>query len=234
MQNMQLQNNITTIAFDADDTLWVNEPYFQEAEQQFTLLLGEYQTAEQLSKELYLTEVKNLPLYGFGIKGFILCMIETANRISHHQVSPLILAKIIDLGHDLLQRPVELLPGVLQTLEELHGKYNLILATKGDLLDQQRKIKNSSLGNYFHHIEIMSDKQKADYQDLLRRLSCKPEQFFMIGNSLKSDILPVLALDAHAGYIPYTVTWSHEQEEAPLHHEKLINLQTLPDLLHFL
>ncbi|WP_158962877.1 HAD family hydrolase [Myroides fluvii] len=231
---MQLQNKITTIAFDADDTLWVNEPYFQEAEQQFIYLLQEYQTAEQLSKALYHTEVKNLPLYGFGIKGFILCMIETAHQVSQHRVSSLILSKIIEMGHDLLQRPIELLPGVEQTLNALNGKYNLILATKGDLLDQKRKIKNSALGGYFHHIEIMSDKQTADYQILLHRLSCKPEQFFMVGNSMKSDILPVLDLDAHAAYVPYVVTWSHEQLEAPLHHDKLISLQTLPDLLQFL
>ncbi|EHQ41600.1 HAD family hydrolase [Myroides odoratus] len=231
---MRLQNKITTLAFDADDTLWVNEPYFQEAEQQFVHLLQDYQTAEQLSSELYQTEVKNLPLYGFGIKGFILCMIETAQRVSHHQVSPQIIANILDLGHALLQRPVELLAGVQQTLDALHGKYDLILATKGDLLDQQRKIKNSALGDYFHHIEIMSDKQTVDYEHLLRRLSCKPEQFFMVGNSMKSDILPVLALDAHAGYIPYSVTWSHEQHDTPLQHEKLITLQTLPDLLHYL
>ena len=231
---MRLQNKITTIAFDADDTLWVNEPYFQEAEQQFTKLLEEYQTAEQLTKELYHTEVKNLPLYGFGIKGFILCMIETAHRVSHHEVSPLIISKIIDLGHELIQRPIELLPGVEQTLQTLHGKYNLILATKGDLLDQQRKIKNSALGDYFHHIEIMSDKQTSDYQHLLHRLSCPPDHFFMVGNSMKSDILPVLDLESHAAYIPYTVTWSHEQQDAPIQSDKLITLQTLDELLLFL
>ncbi|MBB1140431.1 HAD family hydrolase [Myroides sp. WP-1] len=231
---MRLQNKITTIAFDADDTLWVNEPYFQEAEQQFVHFLQDYNTPTQLSKELYQTEMKNLPLYGFGIKGFVLCMIETAQRVSQHQVSPLIISKIIDLGQDLLQQPIELLEGVQQTLDALHGKYNLILATKGDLLDQQRKIKNSALGDYFNHIEIMSDKQTADYQRLLHRLACVPEQFFMVGNSMKSDILPVLDLEGHAAFIPYAVTWSHEQQEAPVQHDKLITLQTFDELLLFL
>lgn len=230
---MQLQNKITTIAFDADDTLWVNESHFQEAEQQFTQLLNEYQAPELLSQELYQTEVKNLPLYGYGSKGFILCMIETAHRVSNHHVSSLIISKIIDLGHELLHKPIELLEGVQSTLTSLQGNYNLILATKGDLLDQKRKIENSGLSQYFNHIEIMSDKQTADYQHLLNRLSCKPQHFCVIGNSLKSDILPVLALNAYAGYIPYSVTWLHEQQEVMPLHDHLITLQTLPDLLNF-
>lgn len=231
---MQLQHKITTIAFDADDTLWVNEPYFQEAEQQFTQLLKDYASTDTLSQALYQTEVKNLPLYGFGIKGFVLCMIETAQHISSNRVSPLVISDIIALGHDLLQRPIELLDGVQATLEALHGKYNLILATKGDLLDQQRKIANSNLASYFHHIEIMSDKQTTDYQQLLQRLACTPEEFFMVGNSMKSDILPVLALDAHAGYLPYHVTWSHEQHDSLPQHTQFIPLQKMTDLLEIL
>lgn len=231
---MQLHQKITTIAFDADDTLWVNEPYFQEAEQQFTQLLQAYESPEKLSEALYQTEVKNLPLYGFGIKGFILCMIETAQKVSTNQVSPTIIAEIIALGHDLLQKPIELLEGVQPTLEALHGKYKLILATKGDLLDQERKISRSNLAPYFHHIEIMTDKQTTDYQQLLQRLTCKPEEFFMVGNSMKSDILPVLALDAHAGYLPYHVTWSHEQHDSLPQHTQFIALQKMTDLLNIL
>ncbi|MGS4344916.1 HAD family hydrolase [Myroides odoratus] len=231
---MQLHQKITTIAFDADDTLWVNEPYFQEAEQAFIQLLNEYASSDLLSQALYQTEVKNLPLYGFGIKGFILCMIETAQHISANRLSPHIIAEIIALGHDLLQKPIELLEGVQPTLEALHGKYKLILATKGDLLDQQRKIANSNLGHYFHHIEVMSDKQTTDYQQLLQRLACKPEAFFMVGNSMKSDILPVLALDAHAGYLPYHVTWSHEQHDSLPQHTQFISLQKMTDLLEIL
>ncbi|MBB1151157.1 HAD family hydrolase [Myroides sp. NP-2] len=231
---MQLDRTITTIAFDADDTLWVNEPYFQEAEQQFISLLKDYHSAEFLSQALYQTEVKNLPLYGFGIKGFVLCMIETAQRITENRVAPERIAQLIDLGHDLLQRPVELLDGVQDTLEALQGKYQLILATKGDLLDQKRKIDLSNLAPYFNHIEIMSDKQTADYQRLLQRLSCKPEAFFMVGNSMKSDILPVLDLEGYAGYIPYHVTWSHEQHSELPQHDRFIAMQALPDLLHYL
>lgn len=231
---MQLHKKITTIAFDADDTLWVNEPYFQEAEQQFTQLLQAYQTPETLSEVLYQTEVRNLPLYGFGIKGFILCMIETAQQVSANRVSPAIIGEIIALGHDLLQKPIELLEGVQSTLDALHGKYNLILATKGDLLDQERKIARSNLASYFHHIEIMSDKKTTDYQQLLQRLACKPEEFFMIGNSMKSDILPVLALNGYAGYLPYHITWSHEQHDSLPQHAQFISLQKMTDLLEIL
>lgn len=229
-----MNEKITTIAFDADDTLWINEPYFQEAEKQFCELLENYLPQHSVSQELFKTEMKNLHLYGYGIKGFMLCMIETANRVSNKTVSLNVIDKIIQIGHDLLQKPIELLDGVQETLETLKDKYRLIVATKGDLLDQERKLKNSGLEHYFHHIEIMSDKKVADYQKLLKHLDCKPENFLMLGNSIKSDILPVLELGANAAHIPYHVTWTHEQQEHNLKHENFIELKTISEITNHL
>lgn len=229
-----MNTNITTIAFDADDTLWVNEPYFQEAEKQFCQLLGNYLPQHSVSQELFKTEMKNLHLYGYGIKGFMLCMIETANRVTNKTVSLDVINKIIKIGHELLQKPTELLDGVQETLDNLKDNYRLIVATKGDLLDQERKLKKSGLEHYFHHIEIMSEKKVADYQKLLKHLDCKPENFLMLGNSIKSDIIPVLELGANAAHIPYHVTWTHEQLEHNLKHDSFIELKTINEITNYL
>ncbi|NDV65839.1 HAD family hydrolase [Bacteroides sp. 224] len=229
-----MNKNITTIAFDADDTLWVNEPYFQEAEEQFCALLKNYHPQHTVSQELFETEMKNLPLYGYGVKGFVLCMIETANRISNKTVSADVIDEIIQIGRELLQKPIELLPGVEETLNQLKDNYKLIVATKGDLLDQERKLKNSRLEPYFHHIEIMSDKKVNDYQKLLKHLDCRPENFLMLGNSMKSDIIPVLELGGNGAYIPYHVTWTHEQQEHVGEHENFIQLKTINEILNYL
>lgn len=229
-----MKNSIKTIAFDADDTLWVNEPYFQEAEKQFCTLLENYLPQHTVSQELFKTEMKNLHLYGYGVKGFILCMIETASRISNRTVSLQLVDRIIEIGQELLQKPIELLQGVPQVLEQLKGKYRLIVATKGDLLDQERKLKKSGLESYFHHIEIMSDKKVSNYQKLLKHLDCKPENFLMLGNSIKSDILPVLALGGYCGHIPYHVTWIHEQHEPNLKHDNFVELKSIDNILNYL
>ena len=229
-----MNTNITTIAFDADDTLWVNEPYFQEAEKQFCQLLGNYLPQHSVSQELFKTEMKNLHLYGYGVKGFMLCMIETANRVTNKTVSLDVINKIIKIGHELLQKPTELLDGVQETLDNLKDNYRLIVATKGDLLDQERKLKKSGLEHYFHHIEIMSEKKVADYQKLLKHLDCKPENFLMLGNSIKSDIIPVLELGANAAHIPYHVTWTHEQLEHNLKHDSFIELKTINEITNYL
>lgn len=229
-----MKDKINTIAFDADDTLWINEPYFQEAEKQFCELLKNYLSPDLVSQELFTTEMKNLHLYGYGVKGFVLCMIETANRISNHTVSLKRIDEIIAIGHDLLQKPVELIEGVTETLSQLKGKYKLIVATKGDLLDQERKLKKSGLQGYFHHIEIMSDKKTTDYQKLLHHLDCKPENFLMLGNSVKSDIIPVLSLGAYAGHIPYEVTWTHEQHEQTVKHDNFVALKCIDSILQYL
>jgi putative hydrolase of the HAD superfamily len=226
--------NIKVIAFDADDTLFVNEPYFQETEEKFCGLMADYLSHQGLSQELFRVEIQNLSLYGYGIKGYILSMIEAAMKISNKTISIEIIEKIIQYGKELLQKPIELLDGVEQTLEALHGKYKLVVATKGDLLDQRRKLHNSGLGHYFHHIEVMSDKQEKDYHDLLARLEIKPEEFFMIGNSLKSDVLPVLGIGGHAVHIPFHTTWAHEKIDHKVEHKNFKALEKIADVLPFL
>lgn len=229
-----MKNKIKTIAFDADDTLWVNEPYFQEAEKKFTNLLQDFKPQDLVSQELFKTEMKNLYLYGYGVKGFVLCMIETANRIINQDLSPHLIDNIIEIGHELLQKPIELLPGVEQTLKHLKGKYNLIVATKGDLLDQERKLNNSGLENYFHHIEIMSDKKPDNYTKLLKHLDCNPDNFLMLGNSFKSDILPVLELGGFGAYIPYHITWQHEKHDHFIKHQNFMELKSIDNILNYL
>ncbi len=206
-----MTNNHKVIAFDADDTLWVNENYFREAEEQFVLLLNDYGNEDQIMKELYDVEMKNLDIYGFGIKGFMLAMVEAAHRITNGKASSEQIYKIIELGKQMLSKPVELLADVETILKKVQEKYKVILATKGDLLDQHRKLSKSGLERYFHHIEVMNNKKERDYKRLLNHLDIQPHEFLMIGNSLKSDILPVVNIGGSAIYVPYEITWMHEE-----------------------
>ena len=202
---------IKVIGFDADDTLWVNETYFRDAEQAFARLMSGYETANKVDQELFKMEMKNLALYGYGVKGFVLSMVEMALELSNHTVSSQTIGQIISIGKEMLNKPVELLQGVDETLAELSKKYRLILATKGDLLDQERKLEKSGLLDYFHHIEVLSDKKEENYSKLLNHLDIKPSEFLMIGNSLKSDILPLVNIKAKAIHIPFHTTWAHEE-----------------------
>lgn len=226
-----MKNKIEFIAFDADDTLWENELYFQEFEQEFCYLLGQYLPASSLSEELFATEMKNLHMYGYGLKSMMLSMIETTCKAMGEEGDLRIVKKIIESGQELLQKPVALLEGVSEVVQQLHGKYKLVLATKGDLFDQQRKIVGSGLQKYFHHIEIMSDKKNADYEQLLENLGCPPERFLMIGNSVKSDIMPVLELGGHAAHVPHHVTWAHEHYEGEISHPRFIALKSVKEVL---
>jgi putative hydrolase of the HAD superfamily len=226
--------NIQVIAFDADDTLWVNEPYFQETEKKFCALLEDYMPVHSIAKELFKTEIDNLALYGYGIKGFMLSMIETAIRVSNGTLNPALIEKAIGYGKELLAKPIELLDGVEEVLQSLKGKYRLVVATKGDLLDQERKLKKSGIEHYFHHIEIMSDKQEADYKKLVKHLDIQPDQFMMLGNSLKSDVLPVLAIGGHAIHIPYHTTWEHERVEHSIEHPQFRAIQHIREVVPFL
>ncbi len=225
---------IKVIAFDADDTLWVNEPYFQETERKFCELLEDYLPQHSVSQELLKTEMQNLSLYGFGVKGFMLSMIETALRISDKTLHVEIVEKIIQFGKDLLNKQIEILDGVEEVLKTLSGKYKLVVATKGDLLDQERKLRNSGIDHYFHHIEIMSDKQESDYHKLIKHLDILPEQFIMIGNSIKSDILPVLAIGGYGVHVPYHTTWAHEHVESKVEHPNFIQITKITEILSFL
>jgi len=203
--------HIKVIGFDADDTLWVNETYFRDAELEFAKLLAPYETANKIDQELFKKEMENLPLYGYGIKGFVLSMVEMALELSNYSVSNQTIEKILNIGKDMLNKPVELLDGVEDTLKILSENYRLILVTKGDLLDQERKLEKSNLTSYFHHIEVLSDKQEVNYSKLLDHLDIKPSAFLMVGNSLKSDILPLVNIGAEAVHVPFHTTWLHEQ-----------------------
>lgn len=206
-----IDSKIKVIAFDADDTLWVNETYFRDAENEFAKLLANYETENKIHQELYKKEIKNLPVYGYGIKGFVLSMIECALEISNNQVSPKIIEQIITIGKQMLAKPIELIDGVEQVLKELSSNYKLIVATKGDLLDQEKKLEKSNLSDYFHHIEVMSDKKSKDYLKLIKHLDIHPSELLMIGNSLKSDILPLIEIGATAIHVPFHTTWAHEE-----------------------
>ena len=221
---------IKVIAFDADDTLWVNEPFFREAEERFASLLEDFMPHHSIMKELFRTEIGNLGLYGYGIKGFMLSMIETAMRITDQKMPLGMIDKILKIGKDMLAKPVDLIPGVEQVLKELNGDYRIVMATKGDLVDQERKLKKSGLESHFHHIEIMSDKQVADYSKLIRHLDVAPEEFVMLGNSLKSDILPVLELGGHGIHIPFHITWLHEQIEHEINHERFYQAERIGEV----
>lgn len=223
--------SLKVIAFDADDTLWVNEPYFQETERKFCALLEDYIPHHTVSKELFKVEVQNLSLYGYGIKGYILSMIEAALSISNKTIGIEIIEKILEYGKELLNKPIELLDGVEDVLKALSGRYRLVVATKGDLLDQERKLKKSGIQHYFHHVEIMSDKQEADYVNLIRHLDIPPEDFMMIGNSIKSDILPVLAVGGYAVHVPYHTTWAHEHVESRVEHDRFRQIQHINEIL---
>lgn len=227
-------NDIKVIAFDADDTLWVNEPYFREAEEKFCLLLEDYLPIHSVNVELFKTEIKNLPLYGYGVKGFMLSMIETILTITEGTANIKLIDKAIEYGKELLEKPIELLDGVEAVLESLKGDYRLVVATKGDLLDQERKLQKSGLETYFHHIEIMSDKQEKDYRKLLKHLDCRPENFLMIGNSLKSDVLPVLQIGGHAVHVPFHTTWAHEMIEHRVEHENFTSVESIEQVLPLL
>ena len=209
-----MKNQCKVIGFDADDTLWENQIYYDEIAQQFFELVSDYVTPSVAERELYKTEMLNMEIYGYGARAFILSIIETALRITNNQIEGTVIAQIVELCKNLLNKPVILLEGIEEILEILsRTPYTLILVTKGDLLDQERKLKRSNIEQYFHHIEIVSDKQEEDYVKLLRRINIAPENFMMVGNSLKSDVLPIIRLGGYGVHIPYHTTWEHEKTE---------------------
>jgi putative hydrolase of the HAD superfamily len=222
---------LKVIAFDADDTLWDNEIYFQEIEKKFFELLEEYLPQHSVARELLQTEINNIPLYGYGIKAFMLSMIETAIRVSNNTIGLSAVEKIIGYGKELLDKPIQKLDGVDEVLSSLKGRYRLVVATKGDLLDQERKLKKSGIEHYFHHTEIMSEKGEADYRKLVKHLDIQPGEFLMVGNSLKSDIMPVLAMGGHGFHIPYHVTWGHEAVEKNIDHPNFRELKSIREIL---
>ncbi|MEM6842527.1 MAG: HAD family hydrolase [Bacteroidota bacterium] len=227
-------NQIKVIAFDADDTLWVNEPYFRETEDKFCDMMEDYLPHHSVSRELLETEIKNLDLYGYGIKSMTLSMIEAAITMSDKTIGLEAIERIIKFGKEMLQKPIELLDGVEVVLQTLQGKYRLVMATKGDLLDQERKLLKSGLADYFHHIEIVSEKKEPNYKKLIQHLDIPPPEFLMIGNSLKSDIIPVLNLGGHAFHVPYHTTWSYEKIDHKIEHPNFRQLTNIKEALQYL
>ena len=203
--------HIKVIGFDADDTLWVNETYFREAEERVGILLSHFETPNKIDQELFKMEMKNLGTYGYGVKGFVLSMVELAIELSNGSVSNSIISQILDIGKEMINKPIELLEGVEVVLKTLSSEYRLILATKGDLLDQERNLEKYGLLDYFHHIEVLSEKQESNYSKLLMHLDINPSEFLMVGNSLKSDILPLVNIGAQAIHVPFHTTWQHEK-----------------------
>jgi putative hydrolase of the HAD superfamily len=227
--------NDLAIGFDADDTLWHNENIFEQVHARYFALLAHHHDAATVERTLFATEMRNLELYGYGIKGFMLSAIETAIGLTSGRISSEEVAQILALGREMLTHPVEPLPGADAVLAELAPHYRLLLITKGDLRDQERKVAKSGLAGRFTHIEVVSEKDQGAYGRLLRRQAIDPHRFLMVGNSLKSDIVPVLALGASGVHIPYRITWAHEQVEPPADADgrlfRIASLQELPEVV---
>ncbi len=203
------------IGFDADDTLWHNENIFEDVHERYYTLLARYHDAATVERALFATEMRNLDLYGYGIKGFMLSSIETAIELTDGKVSTAELRELIALGREMLDHPVELLDGAVEVLEALAPAHRLILITKGDLRDQERKVSKSGIARHFEAIEIVSEKDARTYERIFARHGIDPVKFLMVGNSVKSDILPVLGLGGSGVHVPYRITWGHEHAETP-------------------
>lgn len=219
------------IGFDADDTLWHNENIFEKVHERYFNLLSRHHDSATVEKALFATEMRNLELYGYGIKGFMLSSIETAIALTDGKVTASEIREILDLGREMLEHPVDLLPGAREALGELASRENLLLITKGDLRDQERKLSKSGIAGLFKAVEIVSEKDPPTYARILARHAIEPPLFLMVGNSVKSDILPVIALGGSGVHIPYRITWGHEDAELPKDAgDRLFRAATLADL----
>jgi Predicted hydrolase (HAD superfamily) len=221
---------IKVIAFDADDTLWDNQSYYDKAEVELTRVLSAYGTPEHLSSEMFKTEMSNMKLLGYGAKAVCISMMETALRISGNKLSGQEMSEIVSAGKALLTIPATPLPGVVETLETLQDTtYRLILLTKGDMLDQENKIERSGLRKYFHRVVIVSNKGTEEYLNLCREEGCRPDEFLMVGNSFKSDIKPVLEIGGKGIHIPFHTTWAHEVVDE-FEHKDVIKIKEFSQL----
>jgi putative hydrolase of the HAD superfamily len=228
---MSRTHAVDWIALDADDTLWHNERNFTAVQGRFRELLRPYHSDAWIDERLYATEMRNLAHFGYGVKGFTLSMIETAVELSEGRITGREIAVLLDLGKEMLATPVEVLAGVEEAVKELAADgYALMVITKGDLFDQETKVARSGLGPLFRHVEVVSEKREADYTRILERYNIAPERFLMVGNSVKSDILPVLAIGARAVHIPYEITWAHEHVAEEVRHERFARLDAISGL----
>lgn len=229
-----MSQKITTIGFDADDTLWQNEEFFRLTQDRFAALLGDYTDRSALDSKLLRAERRNLGRYGFGIKGFVLSMIETAIEVTEEKVPASVIGQIIAMGQDMLAHPIHLLPHAKESVEALAGDYNLVLITKGDLLDQERKLAQSGLGELFDAIEIVSDKTPETYIRAFMRHGHGPDRAMMVGNSMKSDVVPAIEAGGWGTHIPARYEWDIEKADAPDGHPRFHVLESLagvPELL---
>ena len=226
---------IELVALDADDTLWHNEPLYTGCREQFRALVAKYADAAALDDHLYEVELRNLEHFGYGVKGFVLSMIETAIELTDGRLEAGDVRTIIGWGREMLAAPIELVDGVQEAVEALAREYPLILVTKGDLLHQETKLARSGLGHLFKGIEIVSEKDPGVYRRIMDRYGVPPEAFVMVGNSLRSDVLPVIGAGGHAVYVPYGVSWVHERVSADaladLHFHEISHMRELPGLL---
>ena len=225
---------LSAIAFDADDTLWQNEYFFRRTEEKFASLLSDFAQSDHITEKLLAAERRNLQFYGYGIKGFTLSMIETAIEVTEDKVPASILHDILRAGREMLRHPVETLPHVRETLEGLAGAYQLIMITKGDLFDQERKLAQSGLGELFDTVEIVSEKTSTTYSRIFSEAGVSPRQSMMVGNSLKSDVIPAIEAGSWGVYVPHDLTWSHEHAEPPVNEPRfrsITHLGELPDLI---
>ena len=219
------------IGFDADDTLWHNEIIFERVHERYRALLARYHDAATVDRTLLATEKRNLELYGYGVKGFTLSAIETAIALTAGEIGANEIDGILVLGREMLAHPVELLEGVADVISELAKEHTLLLITKGDLRDQERKLVKSGLAGRFHLVEIVSEKDRSTYETIFRRHAIAPDRFLMVGNSLKSDILPVLALGGAGAHVPYPLTWANERvEQLPPADGRFFQLKTMRGL----
>jgi putative hydrolase of the HAD superfamily len=207
--------SVSAIGFDADDTLWRHAQFYRQAEERLVSLLGDYADSEAVLLQLRDAERRNLPLYGFGVKGFTLSMIETAIGASAGRAPAALIGEILASGRELLRHPLEIMPHVRETLDVLAGRYRLILVTKGELFDQERKLEESGLGNFFAAVEIVSTKNAATYARVFARHADGPERAMMVGDSLKSDVIPAIEAGGWGVHIPQTLAWDFEHGEAP-------------------
>lgn len=230
----KMSDKFSTIAFDADDTLWENEQFFRITQDRFADLLAGYVTSDHLAERLLAAERRNLGHYGFGIKGFVLTMIETAIEVTEERVPARVIRELIDAGQDMLRHPIQLLDGVEDAVRSLAQDRHILMITKGDLLDQERKLAQSGLGDLFDGVEIVSAKIPEVYAEIFTRRGLRPEETMMVGNSVKSDVIPPIEAGAWGIHVPHAATWEIERAAPPLGHpcyRQLTDLSKLKGLI---